>query len=113
MRATESSQKTDHDPHAEGERCMWAGNFEGARAAAARMLARDPNSAEAIELLGRIAMQERKWDEAAGYLERAIGIDPLNRRGLELLTACYRLMGNGNKAADAKARLARLGGSGY
>jgi hypothetical protein len=58
-------------------------------------------------------MQERKWEEPARYLERAIGLNPLNRRGLELLTACYRLMGNADKAAEAKARLARLGGSGY
>jgi hypothetical protein len=56
------------------------------------MLVKDPNSSNALELLGRIAIQEGRGEEAS-YLETALVLNPLDRLGLQLLNACYHRVG--------------------
>lgn len=97
----------------DAERKLAKGDVEGARAIAERMLAVDGPSARALAILGRIAARTEKWNEAIGFLERAVAIDPLDRYILEILVACYQRTQQKDKAAEAWARLARVGGPKY
>lgn len=95
----------------QAERKIMKGDYEGARADAERMLEDDKHSARALGILGRIAARAGKWTEGIEYLERAAAIDPLDSHVLEILVACYRRTNQEGKAAEAWARLARIGGS--
>jgi tetratricopeptide (TPR) repeat protein len=99
------------DLEVQAERKIMKGDYEGARADAERMLEDDKHSARALGILGRLAARAGKWTEGIEYLERAAAIDPLDSHVLEILVACYRRTNQEEKAAEAWARLARIGGS--
>ena len=44
-------------------------------------------------------------------LERALGLDPVDRMGLLVLSDCYRRLGEPEKAAMAALRLRSIGGA--
>lgn len=54
-----------------------ADDFAAAEVSARRAVALDPRHAEANRMLGTILAASGRFDEAAGYFERAIDVDPL------------------------------------
>ena len=55
-------------------------NWHSANTSVTRLLAKAPGNAEALALAATLMTVLGRYDEAVGYCERAIGLDPLNSR---------------------------------
>ena len=55
------------------------GNFEQARCELEELLRHAPDDLYAFELLGEIAVQQKKYDEAIQYFKTALSMQPENR----------------------------------
>ncbi len=60
----------------EGLRLHGKGQFEDARRTYERAVQRDPNNADALHLLGVVALQSSRYEEAAALISRAVEIAP-------------------------------------
>lgn len=63
-------------------------DFSGAGEAAARLLARTPDAAEAIGLLGLLALANGEREEAEHLLQRAVALKPDDPASLRALSLC-------------------------
>ncbi|MFH1037634.1 MAG: tetratricopeptide repeat protein [PVC group bacterium] len=64
-------------------------DFKKIMSECALALTHDPNNDRAMTVKGRACMEQSKWGEAAGYLEQALSINPLNDEALGALAWCY------------------------
>lgn len=76
------------------------GELAGAESIYRQILARDPHHAEALNLLGVVALQTSRMDEALTRLEQSVAIDPSVADHLGNLGAAYNKVG---RPADALA----------
>ncbi|MBI3462462.1 MAG: tetratricopeptide repeat protein [Planctomycetes bacterium] len=77
----------------EALRQLRAGQLDTAAAECAEILRRDPSNADALHLLGLIALQRRSFQEAVDWMEEALA---LNRRAPVFhhnIAAAYRALG--------------------
>lgn len=89
---------------AAAESCI-AGNWDKAEQQALAAVVADPNSGEAYNLLGIIALQKRQFDRAEGYFKQADRVDP-SEKYIEALKLAMDIRA---LAERAYADLRRLG----
>lgn len=75
------------------------GRNEEAREAYATVLKRDADDLHALVAMGALAVQEERWDNARGYLERALYVHPRHYRSHVLLAEVYERQGDDEDAA--------------
>ena len=75
-------------------------NWQSANTTVTRLLAKAPGNAEALALAANLMTVLGRYDEAAGYCERAIALDPLNSRAYFYRGMPLDALG---KAAEAEA----------
>jgi TolB-like protein/Tfp pilus assembly protein PilF len=64
-----------------------------------------PNDSRMFELMGYIQRRQGRWEESTQNLERAIGLDPLNRLTLNQLAHSYRFLRRHAEAKSVRDRL--------
>jgi tetratricopeptide (TPR) repeat protein len=64
----------------------------------------DPNNADTLIELGRLALGRRQWDEAIRHLERAAELSPQALQPVYGLSRAYRFKGDRAKAEQYEAR---------
>jgi Flp pilus assembly protein TadD len=68
----------------------------------------DPRFPEGLRAWGRILVDQERWSDAVGVLERAIAADPTDRQSYFLLYKAYRRAGHAEKAEQALDRYRSL-----
>jgi PPM family protein phosphatase len=81
------------------------GRTEEARTRIGAVLAADPNNAEALYYLGRIDLDQKKYDEAASRLSQAAKLDPKLPNVQAHLAMAYLALGQPRNAQDALRNL--------
>ena len=81
-----------------------AGRLQEAESLYRKILARVPDHADALHLLGRIAHQSGRNEDAVGYLERAIEANPAEASFQNTLGEAYRALWRLNEAAACYQR---------
>jgi Tfp pilus assembly protein PilF len=66
-----------------------------------RLLQNDPDNFQALVRLGNLHYDVRMWEQAAGYYERAVEVEPGNADVRTDLGVCYRNMGRFDEALNA------------
>ncbi len=87
---------------------LGAGEREAARRQLERVLAQDPGILDAHQMLGSIAAQEERWDEALAAFQRALALDPEHKASLFGLANAYRRLGRHDEALLGFERLLAL-----
>src|SRR5580704_14787862 len=85
-----------------------AGRLAAAKAIYQQILAAQPNNADATCLLGIIARQEGRPDEAVQFIQRAIAISPTKAEAYHSLGDAHRNRGKLDEAAAAYAQAVQL-----
>jgi tetratricopeptide (TPR) repeat protein len=81
------------------------GDLAAARRALEGALAADAGILDAHQMLGGIAAQEEKWEEAIASYRRALALDPEHKASLFGLAAAYRRTGRADEALVGFERL--------
>jgi tetratricopeptide (TPR) repeat protein len=81
---------------------------EDAAGRLARALELDPNFPEALVALGKLRLEEKKYDEAIGLLQRAVKLTPESESAHYNLMMAYRNAGKMPEALREKAELDKL-----
>jgi tetratricopeptide (TPR) repeat protein len=84
------------------------GNLDRAEQCWRQVVNDDPNNADALLGLGRLALGRMRWDEAEGLLERAAELSPHSIDPIYNLSRVYRLKGEISKAEHYEAKAAQL-----
>lgn len=84
------------------------GRLQEAESVYRQILASNPDHADALHLLGRIAHQCGRNDLAVEYLERAVGINPTESCFQNTLGEAYRALGRLSEAAGCYERALQL-----
>jgi len=74
----------------------------------ARALELDPNFPEALVALGKLRLDDKKYDDAIGLLERAVKLTPQSEPAHYNLMMAYRNAGKMAEARREKAELDKL-----
>lgn len=85
-----------------------SGEKEKARAVAARLLALFPDEADTHQLLGRMALREKRWVVAEGYLRQALRLNASCGVSMQLLGISLQNQGRKAEALDCFHQAARL-----
>lgn len=85
------------------------GHQASAERLADKTLEYDDEKIEALLIKGEIAVQQGKWDEAVGWLEKAHRVEPAHPDVLVALADCYREMGLPEVAVNYLQRLVEEG----
>ncbi|MBF0587522.1 MAG: tetratricopeptide repeat protein [Magnetococcales bacterium] len=85
-----------------------AGDLQQAESIYRQILAADPNQADALNLLGLIALQVEAFDQAIPLIERAIELQPNEAEAHGNLGNAYRETGQLNKAVARYQRALKL-----
>jgi predicted TPR repeat methyltransferase len=85
-----------------------AGKLEAAENLYRDILSRDPNHADALRLLGMIALQQGRAGDATELIQRSLSIDPNKPESHHNLGDALRSAGKLDAAVDAYARAAQL-----
>ncbi len=83
-------------------------DYAGAAAELAKLRAENPDDADILNLLGFTHRKQGRFDEALGYYERALAIDPEHRGALEYLGELYLQTDRPDMAERQLARLKDL-----
>ncbi len=82
--------------------------FTAARKISLQMIAKDSQQAMGYQLLGMIALEQKKPGEAVLSLRKSVAKEPENIRSLEQLANAYLVLGNRTQARQAFADILRL-----
>ena len=82
--------------------------FEEARRALLRSLRANPNSSDALTLLGKLYVRENSLDQAEQTLKRAVDCDPTNRAALNQLLVVFRKLGRREESFRIAQQLTAL-----
>jgi len=82
--------------------------FEEARKAVLRSLRGNPNSSDALTLLGKLYIKENSLEKAEQTLKRAVDCDPANRAALNQLLLVTRKLGKREESLRLADRLTAL-----
>jgi len=85
-----------------------AGDLRSAETIYQEILAAEPRNADALHLVGVIALHRRRFQEAADWLEQAIAVDPRQALYFSNLGTAYRSLGRLDEAMDAFRRAIHL-----
>ena len=99
---------TAPDPAAvlqEARAAIDAGDYSGAMASLAEVVAADPQNADALNLLGYVSRKSGDMTNAASYYQAALAINPNHFGALEYQGEMFVML---NQMDDAKANLAKL-----
>ena len=99
---------TAPDPAAvlqEARAAIDAGDYSGAMASLAEVVAADPQNADALNLLGYASRKSGDMTNAASYYQAALAINPSHFGALEYQGEMFVML---NQMDDAKANLAKL-----
>ena len=99
---------TAPDPAAvlqEARAAIDAGDYSGAMASLAEVVAADPQNADALNLLGYASRKSGDMTNAASYYQAALAINPNHFGALEYQGEMFVML---NQMDDAKANLAKL-----
>jgi len=91
-----------------GQIAQVTGNGSEAKQHFTRALDLSPNFVQALIALGKIATQEKRWEEAIGLLQQAVKLQPTNETAHYALLAAYRNSGDMSKASAEKDALDKL-----
>jgi tetratricopeptide (TPR) repeat protein len=86
------------------------GNKKEAIAALKESIALDPARPAAHFNLGLIYLEDKDYRGCISHMEQAVSLNPGERRGTEILTECYCLVGEFDKALSSYIVLARMSG---
>ena len=89
-----------------------AGNYEGAVPMLMQIVVDDPNNADALNLLGYSSRQMGNYDQALGYYQQALSLEPEHLGANEYLGELYLEMNDLPKAEERLAVLATACDSG-
>jgi Flp pilus assembly protein TadD len=81
-----------------GEACLQHGDFDKARSMYRRLLSVGDARAAALAGLGKVALAEHRYREAADDLEKALQLSPASSRLRQPLASAYRGLGDLDKA---------------
>jgi arylsulfatase A-like enzyme/Tfp pilus assembly protein PilF len=87
---------------------LGAGETDAARGHLERVLAQDPGILDAHQMLGSLAAQEERWDEALAAFQSALALDPEHKASLFGLANAYRKLGRSEEALVGFERLLAL-----
>ncbi len=87
---------------------LGAGEREAARRHLEQVLAQDPKILDAHQMLGSLAAQEERWDEALASFKSALAFDPEHKASLFGLANAYRKLGRAEEALVGFERLLAL-----
>ncbi len=85
-----------------------AGRLDEAQAGYRAVLERDPRNFDAEHLLGVVALQRARPEEALPHFERAVGINPQSAHAHNSLGETYRRLGRGEQALASLQRALAL-----
>src|SRR5688572_7169831 len=85
-----------------------AGQLQAAEQLYRQILAVDPNHAEALHLLGLIALQQRNYEFAVQVISRAVTLNPAEARFHSSLAAVFQAQGRMDEAIDCFRRTLEL-----
>ncbi len=85
-----------------------AGRLEEAARLYQSILAREPNNANALAMLGTVRSQQGQHEQAIALLERAIAIDPRHAAARNNLAGVLSLLGRHREEASQRAALAQM-----
>lgn len=94
-----------------GRARMAAADPTGAESAFVRALDQDSNRVDALGYLGAMLTEEGRTDQARGYLQRAVRLDPLSGVSLALLSLSRAELGERDSAVAEADRSVALAGA--
>lgn len=111
METTPAANAENRD-YAAGRKAIERKNWAAAAESFRKVVAGEPNNADAYTMLGYALRRQGRIDEAFAAYERALAIDPKHRGALEYLGVAHLMAGQAAKAQEQLDRLERVAGRG-
>jgi Flp pilus assembly protein TadD len=103
-------QNAADDDYAAGKRAVGLKNWAEAAARFGKVVAKDPNNADAYTMLGYALRWEGKLEQAFAAYDRALTLDPNHRGAHQYLGVAYLKAGQPDQAEAQLAILERIAG---